>query len=123
MAKMRATTHAGLDRIIGDRRRAVTIGNNTTAERGGAVIVVRLHGHPIVTLHPSGGVELSDCGWWTVTTRDRLNSFTPHPRAGVFQHRNRRYLRTADGIQHEWTGTALLDSSGHLADQLEEVAS
>ena len=74
MAKLAATTFTGLDRFLGNKS-ARTIGNNTTAERTLGAIIVRLHGHHIVTVWPGGRVDFTLAGWNTVTTRDRVNSF------------------------------------------------
>lgn len=76
MAKLAATTFAGLDRHLG-KREARTIGNNTTAERiAPDTIVVRLHGHRIVQI-TEHAVSVSNAGYGTVTTRDRINQFLP----------------------------------------------
>lgn len=79
MAKLAGTTYQKLDRIlVKDRTKA--IGNNTTAHRGDdGVIYVYLHGHNIVDLHKDGAVTLRDCGYQTVTTKERLNQFIPMP--------------------------------------------
>lgn len=79
MAKLARTTYQELDRIlVNDRTK--TIGNNTTAHRGDdGVIYVYLHGHNIVDLHKDGAVVLRDCGYQTVTTKERLNQFCPMP--------------------------------------------
>ena len=52
----------------------VKIGHNTTAERDDDEIVVRLHGHPIVSLQPDC-VMFTLAGYGTVTTRERVNQF------------------------------------------------
>lgn len=74
MAKLAATTFHGLDRFLGSKT-ARTIGNNTTAERDAGAILVRLHGHHIVTVERDESVAFNLAGWNTVTTRDRVNSF------------------------------------------------
>ena len=51
MARLLATNYADLDRLMGTRQ-VVRIGHNTTAERDVDEIIVRLHGHPIVSLQP-----------------------------------------------------------------------
>ena len=79
MAKLAGTTYQELDRIL-VKDRTKTIGNNTTAHRGDdGVIYVYLHGHNIVDLHKDGAVVLRDCGYQTVTTKERLNQFCPMP--------------------------------------------
>ena len=56
------------------------LANNTRLTRGAeneGVLVVTLHSTDIVTLYPSGRVVLNMGGWNTVTTRDRMNQFSP----------------------------------------------
>ena len=38
---------------------------------------IRLHNTYVVIYHESGRVELRSGGWETVTTKDRMNSFSP----------------------------------------------
>lgn len=51
------------------------IGNNTWLERRGTDIAVRYHATDIITLHSAGTVTLATGGWFTVTTKARLNDF------------------------------------------------
>lgn len=37
---------------------------------------IKLHGHPIITIHPNH-IALDSCGYKTVTTKARMNTFTP----------------------------------------------
>jgi len=53
------------------------IGNNTWLERRGADIAVRLHDTDVVTYHDDGSITLDTGGWFTVTTKDRMNCCTP----------------------------------------------
>lgn len=94
MAKLIATDFAGLDRALGNRE-ARTIGNNTTAERDGADIVVRLHGHSIAVLAADGHVRFSLAGYPTVTTRERVNQLLPTGR--VFQSGGVQFLARSNG--------------------------
>ena len=75
MAKLSATTYAGLAEVLGNRDH-VTIGKNTVARYDDDDIVVSLHGHDIVRLDPAAEqVSFTLAGWDTVTTRQRVNSF------------------------------------------------
>jgi hypothetical protein len=68
-----AWTFANLDATLGskDERR---IANNTRARRVGAdIIAVRLHSTDVLTLHRDGAVIADSGGWWTVTTKERIN--------------------------------------------------
>lgn len=42
------------------------------------LICVRLHDTDIVIYHEDGTVELDTGGYWTVTTKDRMNLYSPH---------------------------------------------
>lgn len=53
-----------------DRRK---VANNTYLERRGDAIAVKLHATDVVTFHPDGSAELSTGGWFTVTTKARMN--------------------------------------------------
>lgn len=102
---MQATTFHGIARLIGSRTDRVTIGHNTTAERDGAAIVVRYHGHAIVAMTPDM-IALDDCGYMTATTKTRLNLFAP---AGVsiWQKAHRWWISTGQGEPSEWNGCAI----------------
>lgn len=55
-------------------RMSRTIANNTTIERNtDGEITLRLHGHPIARFK-DGFVTVDDCGWQSVTTKQRLNA-------------------------------------------------
>lgn len=82
MAKLKGTTYAELDNILGDYY-SVKIGNNTKAVRSGKYTIdIKLHGHHIVTLFSEGTLRFTLAGWPTVTTRDRVNQFIS-PKAHV----------------------------------------
>lgn len=78
MAKLTATTYQSLVNLHHRRSKStVRIGNNTISEFDGDEVVIRLHGHEIITLHHTGLVRFSLAGFPTVTTRDRINQFLP----------------------------------------------
>lgn len=61
---------------------------------------VTLHNNKIIERIPSGGFRLSMCGWPTVTTRERLNTFLNllgHPHTCFFQHNHAQYFRRSNG--------------------------
>lgn len=60
------------------------IGNNTRAvmDQDGH-IWISLHGHKIVDLTPDG-IKVCDAGWFTVTTKDRINQFLRPFNASVY---------------------------------------
>jgi len=53
------------------------VANNTWAERRpNGDIAIRLHDTDIVTYSPDGSITLNTGGWFTVTTKERMNRFT-----------------------------------------------
>jgi len=56
------------------------MGNNTYAERrADGSIAVRLHATDVLTFRRNGEVVLNSGGWFTVTTKDRINQFLRPP--------------------------------------------
>ena len=55
---------------------------------------IKLHGHPIITIHPNH-ITLDSCGYKTVTTKARMNQFTPFK---VFQHKHIWYVTLMKGL-------------------------
>jgi hypothetical protein len=54
------------------------IGNHTyLRRREGGDITVKLHDTDVVTFHPDNSVSLNSSGWRTVTTKDRINCYSP----------------------------------------------
>ena len=54
------------------------IANNTRViRRSEKMIVIRLHNTDIITFYENGAIGLNSGGWKTVTTKDRMNRFTP----------------------------------------------
>jgi len=57
---------------------ARVIRNNTVEyERENGDRVIRLHFTDIITFHKDGSITLNSGGWRTVTTKERMNSFSP----------------------------------------------
>jgi hypothetical protein len=108
---MTATDYYGLRRLHEGRRFYATrkVGNNTyshlTLDAEFQPIDITLHGHNIVRLFPNGAVMFNECGWATVTTRNRINQFLP----GRYHLNQRNY----DQILHHPDGTVVqVPSSG-----------
>ena len=90
------------------------IENNTRVERIDAnTIGIRLHDTIVVKIHDDGSWQLYSGGWYTVTTKDRINAYSP---ARVASERGRWYVWTHDwknrtpffdGIAVDWIGTVL----------------
>jgi len=98
MAQLTATTYTGLLNALGNRN-SRNIGHNTTASRDSDsdVIVVSLHGNPIVALWPDGTVDISLAGYGTVTTRERVNQFLPPCLSVVQRHYEQKLALRHDG--------------------------
>lgn len=73
------TSHAEALALLGNRQ-SRKLENNTYLVRlddGSNALAVRLHRTNVVTYHASGAVELNTGGWYTRTTEDRINKYTP----------------------------------------------
>ena len=72
-------SYTDADEILTGRckdRRKIT--NNTWLERRGPdEIAVRLHATDVVTYYADGSIRLNTGGWFTVTTKARINEFSP----------------------------------------------
>jgi len=88
--------HAGTGRLLEEKK----VANNTKARLvhpDGEVldapeVRIRLHETDVVTIRPDGVVRLDSGGWWTVTTKARMNDFAPGVR--VYSHRGQGYAAT-----------------------------
>ena len=67
---------SAIEKLAGRDRRKV--GHNTYLEKlDGGAVGVKLHQTYVVTFKPDGVVVLSSGGWRTVTTKDRINTYSP----------------------------------------------
>jgi hypothetical protein len=54
------------------------VGNNTYAYiQADGSVAIELHGTNVVVIHPDDSVMLNSGGWQTVTTKDRINQYSP----------------------------------------------
>lgn len=84
--------------VLGKQNRGQRkVGNNTYAyiEHDGTV-AIELHGTKVVRFFTNGLVQLNTGGWYTSTTKDRINKFT---NAGVYQRKGEWFLQ--NGIPFE----------------------
>lgn len=59
-----------------DRRK---VGNNTYANiMPDGSVGITLHNTVVVRIYQDGSYQLSNGGWKTVTTKDRINKYSPH---------------------------------------------
>lgn len=88
-------TYAKLDAQLQGRNAAKRrVDNNTWLERRGDNIAVRLHKTDVITVEPSGRITVQTGGWFTPTTKDRINQYT-----GAYQivQRNGQWYWRIDG--------------------------
>jgi hypothetical protein len=58
-----------------DRRK---VGNNTYAEiLHDGTVAIKLHNTYVIKINPNGTYTLNSGGWQTVTTKDRINQYSP----------------------------------------------
>lgn len=101
MANITATKYNDLKELLGNRNEQ-TIGNNTkaTQDTDSDVIVITLHGNPIVALWPDDTVDITLAGYPTVTTRERINQFLPPHLKVVQRNKQQKLALTIDGETH-----------------------
>lgn len=77
---------------------------------GHEVITIKYHGNAIVNFFPDGTMTLNSCGWFTSTTKDRINWFLPDG-FRIYQKQYAWYLR-----KYHWSS----DEFGIIEDGLWE---
>jgi hypothetical protein len=94
-----------------------TIGRTATTVSTGndGAIRVTYHGTDVVTIHPNGAIDLDTGGWFTPTTKTRMNQASNQFRLGfyVYQEEFRWYVKV-DGQNIEFNGKdSLRIRNGH----------
>lgn len=101
---------AGVEDVV----KSEIIENNTIRyHKSDGTVVIRLHFTDIVTFHPDDSITLNSGGWQTLTTKDRMNKFSPFL---LYQEKNIWYVVNnyngkgqtyvfADGIRFYLDGT------------------
>ena len=111
-------TYAQAEQMLGNRERRTLI-NNTVIERGGRKrINVLYHGNLIAAFDPNGSRMLTNCGYGTVSTRERLNSMAPaHVSFVQRDHAQQVHVRQGDGAPSRVIdgGTVWVDRDGHVS--------
>ena len=75
-------------------RKSRKVGNNTYAEilPDGSVGII-LHGTNVVRIHHDNSATLNTGGWYSSTTKDRINKYSP---VHVYQRKGEWYLENGD---------------------------
>jgi hypothetical protein len=68
------------------------LANNTRLEKRSAGVAIRLHGTDVATFLHDGGVQLYTGGWYTVTTKDRMNMAFSWPGWRLFQKQGEWFM-------------------------------
>lgn len=94
----RGLSYADAESKLG-KRDSKKLANNTYLHRvlfhesGRETLAVRLHNTDVVLIHKDGSYTLNSGGWRTVTTKDRINTYSP---ASVYQSNNIWYVGNGD---------------------------
>jgi hypothetical protein len=86
--------------------------NNTRLHKRGNDYAVRLHSTDVVTIHANGTYTLNTGGWYSRTTKERINEYSP---ARAYQLRGKWYIGVAvpffDGIRVDAHGREIVTRS------------
>jgi len=74
-------------------------------------VAVRYHYTDICTYHRSGQVDISTDGWWTPTTRERLNAFSPYY---VWSYQNEWFISETYASNRDDEGKDAYPMYGHM---------
>lgn len=105
--------------MLGQREERKLI-NNTYAIRGGngRVNIVH-HNSAIATFEPDGEVTLTNAGYGSVSTRERLNAMTPWNLGFVQKNHAQMILLKGSGDVEDWTytpgGTVVIAPDGTVS--------
>ena len=80
------------------KKESKKIGNNTFLERlEPNVLGIRLHGTHIIEIDPTDIMKLKTKGWWSRTTKDRLNQFLGCRGVSIYQKDNNWTIKGMNG--------------------------
>lgn len=75
-------------------RESRKVGNNTYAEiLNDGSIGIMLHSTYVVKIHPDNSATLNTGGWYSSTTKDRMNKYSP---VRVYQRKGQWYLENGE---------------------------
>ena len=112
-------TYAQAEQMLGKRERR-TLVNNTVIERGGGNrINVLYHGNLIAAFDPDGSRMLTNSGYGTVSTRERLNAMAPAGVGFVQRDYAQKVLVNQQDDPKDWRyldgGTVWIDRDGRVS--------
>jgi hypothetical protein len=90
----------------GRNKHSRKVANNTDVIDRGDHVAIRLHNTDVVEVYPDGTYVLDSGGWHTVTTKQRINEYSP---ANVYQKDWNWYLWPGD---KEFSDNMRVDSTG-----------
>ena len=100
-------THAEAVKMVKDisYRTRRKVGNNTYAEilHDGSVGIT-LHSTIVVRIHEDGTYTLSNGGWQTATTKDRINQYSPYK---VYQRNHTWYVHKGEKVFPFYSGMVI----------------
>jgi len=89
--------YESLSEFLG-KKESKKIGNNTFLERlQPNVLGIRLHGTHIIEIDPTDIMKLKTNGWWSRTTKDRLNQFLGCRGVSIYQKDNNWTIKGMNG--------------------------
>ena len=112
MAKLKATPKNYAEALTTlNGKQSMRLGNNTYLEQRGLTerIAVRLHSTDVVVFYPSGRVTLHTGGYYSTTTKERINHFI-EPAAHVYQKAHKWYVLQGDVRLDFYEGFVLFPS-------------
>lgn len=84
------------------------LSNNTVLHRTDAdTLSVRLHATDVVLIHRNGNYTLNSGGWRTVTTKDRINEYSP---VRVYQQKSVWYVTS----ETQFTDSMVVNTAGKI---------
>jgi hypothetical protein len=120
------------EQLTGRCKESRKLANNTYAKRRGDKIAIMYYATDVVTYYPDGRIKLDSGGWMTVSTKERLNQFSPfhvwqnkgvwyvskNPGWNVIQSVPYKDGMTWDG---EWLGAGSKDSEKESKDLIKKI--
>ena len=114
-------TYAQAKQMLGRRSRRKVLNNTDLMQsaRDGGCIVVLYHGNVIAQFFEDGSTVLTNCGYGTVSTRERLNGMAPAGVGFVQRDYAQKVLVNQQDDPKDWRyldgGTVRIDRDGRVS--------